>query len=518
MKRLKLIIIPLLMIPIILLTGCLPGESYDSNVRIIDTTGNANGVDTTGGSLDVNITGGSVTAVVATPMPIIQSVTADTNNSSVANVNAGDSFTGTSTSTLGVAGIQVSLKTDRDCMVYIQQSATNGLTPNWDLSDPYPYIASLGGASWTVQAVSSYVRVVVTNTTASNTTYFRLQTALCPIVEALPRSLDEEGRLKVGTTITDNYGFDVEDTPLGEMRVISPVKLVGSTFIGTTVDSNFWTVNSANGGTTTQSGGMLTIQTNTTANGASAITSVRRGRYITGTTMRYRSVLQLSAGATDNMRRWGLADWTTLPTITDGAYFELNGTTLSVVTMKASNPTRISSGSFNGLYGTTYSITANAVTAYEIYWAGSMVYFVVNGKILHTVTPTSATWTSTPTLYIWNDNVNSNNLDTNHTMGLWSASIYRLGELQSAPIYKHITTAATTICKYGAGTLHSVIVGTPANQTITIYDNITNAAPVMSVITLGNNTVPFELHFDMDFYTGLTIVNSGTVDVTCVYE
>ena len=42
------------------------------------------------------------------------------------------------------------------------------------------------GDSRTFQATGSYFRVVVTNVTGTVTTYLRLQTAMCPIVEALP--------------------------------------------------------------------------------------------------------------------------------------------------------------------------------------------------------------------------------------------------------------------------------------------------------------------------------------------
>jgi hypothetical protein len=53
---------------------------------------------------------------------IKQDVVADPNNSSVVNLAAAATFTGTSTSTLGVVGLQVSLKTDQNCTVYVDQS------------------------------------------------------------------------------------------------------------------------------------------------------------------------------------------------------------------------------------------------------------------------------------------------------------------------------------------------------------------------------------------------------------
>ena len=124
---------------------------------------------------------------------ILQNVVIDTNNSSDSNLLAGGTFTGTSTSTLGIVGIQVSLHTDQNCNVYVDQSPDGD---NWDLTDSYRYFSGIDNFGITVQAINSYLRVRVTNVSLSATTYFRLQTALCPIAEALPRSLDSSGNLK----------------------------------------------------------------------------------------------------------------------------------------------------------------------------------------------------------------------------------------------------------------------------------------------------------------------------------
>ena len=64
---------------------------------------------------------------------------------------------------------------------------------------------------------------------------------MCPIVEALPRSLSEEGNLKVGVyEIEDKVGNKVGITPTHELRVATHIRLVGSNF-GTVFDTNFWT-------------------------------------------------------------------------------------------------------------------------------------------------------------------------------------------------------------------------------------------------------------------------------------
>lgn len=202
---------------------------------------------------------------IYTNSSVIQNVVADANNSSTTNLTAsptaGYIYAGVATTTLGIVGIQVSLKTDQNCLVYIDQSpgigtgvgtvTTNGTTTLagastkftrdfkvgdqiwvsgetvrtitaiasdisltvgvafatsagglsftqyfWDISDVYNYYSATNNFGVTVQAVNSYVRVRVINQTASPTTYFRLQTALCPIVEAVPRSLSSEGNLK----------------------------------------------------------------------------------------------------------------------------------------------------------------------------------------------------------------------------------------------------------------------------------------------------------------------------------
>jgi hypothetical protein len=447
---------------------------------------------------------------------ILQDVIADTGNSSVANLNAGATFTGVVKTTLGVAGIQVSIKTDQNCTIYVDQSPDNS---NWDIVDTITYYYSLGGQSWTIQAVNSYVRVRVTNNGASATTYLRLQTALCPIVEALPRALDE-GRLKTVSALKDAYGFESENTPTGEMRSVTPVKLAGANFIGTTVDTNFWTVTNTNNGTTTQTGGQMILQTNVTSqNGATAVTSLRRGRYSAGSSMRYRAVIQVGdTGVANNKRRWGIADWATLPTITDGAYFQLNGTTFGVATMKGGAETLVTSGSFNGTLGSVYILDTNVKT-FEIYWTNSKVWFVVGDRILHTVSATTTTWANTVTQYIWMDNVNSGNIQTNQILYCRVASIARLGALVNAPNRKYITTNTTTVCKYGAGTLHKIMVNSPTEHTITLYDAVSAVAgTVFAIITPGGGLTPFELDYELDFYTGLTVTTVGSPNLTVIFE
>ncbi len=123
----------------------------------------------------------------------IQDVNLSVSNNSTSNLTAGATFTGTGETSLGIAGIQVNFKSTQNCTIQVQQSIDNS---NWDISDSFIVLANTG-TSRTFQATASFLRVLVTNNGASTTTFLRLQTALCPIIETIPRSLSASGNLKV---------------------------------------------------------------------------------------------------------------------------------------------------------------------------------------------------------------------------------------------------------------------------------------------------------------------------------
>jgi len=136
---------------------------------------------------------------------LIQDINVDPNNSSTANLGSLGVFTGTATSTLGIGCVQVNLKTDKKVTLSVQQSIDG---TNWDLVDSITVTAS-NGVGRSFQATASYLRVVITNLEASATTFFRLQTILAPIIEALPRALTASGNLKVA--ILENTGSSFAD-------------------------------------------------------------------------------------------------------------------------------------------------------------------------------------------------------------------------------------------------------------------------------------------------------------------
>jgi len=129
-----------------------------------------------------------------------QQVVESTKNSTTTNLGAEATFTGESDSTLGVAAIQIFFIADQPCLVKVQQSIDE---VNWDISDEF-FVEAGQARGRTTQAVGAYFRTIVVNDGTSATTYFRLSTILCPTVEVLPRTLTDEGRLKL-TIATTGY-------------------------------------------------------------------------------------------------------------------------------------------------------------------------------------------------------------------------------------------------------------------------------------------------------------------------
>jgi hypothetical protein len=315
--------------------------------------------------------------------------------------------------------------------------------------------------------------------------------------------------------ITDGYGFMVEATPMDELRVANPVRLVGSTFTGSTIDPNFWTVTIlASGGTIatadlTTMPGALTLQSKTDGTGSVIVQSVRSGRYIGGSSNRYRAQVQFGdTGVANNTKRWGMFDGT------NGAYFKLEGTAMSVCTMKGGVEVPVASAAWNG--STTVPTLTN-VNTYEIYITNAKVYFVIAGTMMHTATFSTTTWSATTTLPVRADNINATNT-TNTIMYIRVMTIYRLGELETLTTFKRITTAATYNCKYGAGNLHRITLNNPTGTLITIYDGIGVTTNIIGVINTPATANPTTLEYHVPFSVGLTIVTTGTWDATVIYE
>jgi hypothetical protein len=428
---------------------------------------------------------------------------------------------GVGTSTLGVNGIQIVISAVQNMLVFVDQGSAES---TFEVTDEYDYTASVGNFGITVQAVGAFVRVRVQNTSSVTDTALNVFTVLCPIVEALPRSLDDAGHLKVGVKcMEDGYGFEVENTPTGELRVVTPVRLIGSTFEGTTIDPQFWTVAStAAPASATVANAQLAIASGTANLATVTAFSTRRARYIGGASMRYRAVVRADAGTANNTRKWGVGWGASMPTVTDGAFFQLSGTTFSIVTVKGGTPTAIDSGAFNGVLGSVFS-PVTTVATYEIYWTNSKVWFVIGDKILHTVSAASTTWSNTMHFHGFMSSVNTG-IASNVILNVRTATIYRLGNFISAPqSYFHANgqSAGGVQLKGGLGSVHRITLQSSNNSVVTLADSTSAATPVLWATT-GAASIMQPVSIDvggMQFFNGLRLyVTSGNSQVTVIYE
>lgn len=205
--------------------------------------------------------------------------------------------------------------------------------------------------------------------------------------------------------------------------------------------------------------------------------------------------------------------------ITDGAYFQLDGTTFSVVTCKGTTEAAVASGNFNGQLGLFYLPTTNN-TVYEIGYSNSTVVFSINNIPIHKVIASAATWTNTVHLFAFTDATNSGNSSAvaHYSRAL---NIVRIGKLSTNPSTFHGTAAATTVLKYQPGLLTRICCNFIDTGTlITIYDGIAaGVGPVMGIIQPGAKAVqPFVMEYGLQFDNGLTLVSTGTWDYTAIFE
>ena len=88
-------------------------------------------------------------------------------------------------------------------------------------------------------------------------------------------------------------------------------------------------------------------------------------------------------------------------------------------------------------------------------------------------------------------------------------------------MFTNIISNTTTTPKKGAGYFKRLMINTLiASATITIYDNTAASGTKIATITLPSvitGDAPTFLDFDVGFATGLTIVTSGSTDITAVW-
>jgi hypothetical protein len=292
-----------------------------------------------------------------------QDVVISSYNNSIINLNGGASFTGIGETSLGVSGIKINFISDQVCRVQVQQSMDN-VTDHWDVVDQFTSEAGIGEGR-TFQVIGSYFRVVVTNITNTTTTYLRLQAVLCPVVEAVPRTLSNRGNQK---------------TSVEESVITTRYYVVNEQFYGNYLNEYNWYKLFINGGTVTPSATYVELSTTTDPASSADLRSKTR----TTPSIEPKLVFQVSltldhpTGLTNNARRWGLMSGSTLET--DGACFELKDEVLYATLLSNSTATRLNIDGFKDLTGKfcKYSVE---VSRTEMVWS-------IDNAIVHRITDT----------------------------------------------------------------------------------------------------------------------------------
>lgn len=86
--------------------------------------------------------------------------------------------------------------------------------------------------------------------------------------------------------------------------------------------------------------------------------------------------------------------------------------------------------------------------------------------------------------------------------------------------YQNITGDATTVVKSSPGLLHCITINAgTATETITIFDNTAASGTKIGTITIPASPQPVTLRYDVEFWTGLTIVTAtATSDITVSFK
>ena len=127
----------------------------------------------------------------------------------------------------------------------------------------------------------------------------------------------------------------------------------------------YWTSTTANGGTTTSSGGDGLVQTSANANGSAQISSTTVA-YFPGHVAWFNSAVRFGdTGAANNTRRIGVFTVSSA-TPQDGSITSCPGTTLNAVVCKAGTPAAVASASWSRATEAPFTVDTNYHIAFAI--------------------------------------------------------------------------------------------------------------------------------------------------------
>lgn len=311
--------------------------------------------------------------------------------------------------------------------------------------------------------------------------------------------------------ILDSWGDYIGSTMLDQLMVANPVRLAGGVFNGTTPDTNFYESTIAANATATISGNTLTLATTVDSGSSVLVNSQALARYVGANMNAFRSVSRFGdTGTANNTRQIGVINGSTF---TDGFYFQLSGTTFSVVARTGSSDTKVDSGSFNGDV-TSWTVNNNYHT-FEILYTNKSIDLYIDRVLIHSFTETTSGLCNTRHLkpFVRNYNTGVGSV-VNLNCQVMSITRYGSASTQAKTYLQEGTTTGIQL-KIGPGSLHLMNISAVSNNSvITIYDGTsTSGRKIWTSGTLPALTQPFGINLDSNggtpFDNGLFLTITG---------
>jgi len=301
-------------------------------------------------------------------------------------------------------------------------------------------------------------------------------------------------------SIRDSWGDTIGSTMVDQLMVSTSTRLAGGVFNGNVPDSNFFISQITGGATATVTGNELKISTTTTSGSSILAHTQSLARYMGAIMNSYRAVRRLGdTGTVNNTRQWGDINGSgpnVISSFTDGFFFQLSGTTFSLVHRTAGVSTLINSGSFNG--NVSEWVPDLNYHTYEILYTNKMAEFYIDKVRLHTIVETDTPICNTRHFKAFERNFNTGvgSICSSYAQVI---TISRYGEPSSQGkdfLQKGLTTGV--LLKNGPGAIHSLnITGVTNNSVVTLKDGLTSAGIVKWTSgIMSNQTVPFNVELD----------------------
>ena len=309
-------------------------------------------------------------------------------------------------------------------------------------------------------------------------------------------------------------------SPVGGALVEQTTRLIGAQFEGSLANGqadNFWVTARKTNSTSVIGSKICTLTSGTTDTDWCSVASVRTARFLFANPNMFRCLVKFaSVAAADTLTHIGAVSLTSGVPV-NGYTFEVNGAgVISLASWNAGSKVLNVASGFNGRLGTTLSVPDTNMHSYEIIYFAAKVWFFFDRALLHAATPTTAIFSGEMSVPIGLSVVVGAAAAT-RVLECWNASTLRFGKELTRPQSVYIAANATTLCKTGAGTLHSILVGDGAVGTVSIYDGLT-ATTLLAVLSVIATTPPNLLALELDFFTGLTVVTTTGTKVTVIFD